>query len=340
MSKYSGKVLIALLILAVGIAYWYRSQLMNSPKEDLLPKLAVVTGGNGPYWQLLARGVRAASVDLGVDVQVLEPEHDEDVEGQSKLLSQVPLDEVDGVAVSPLAPDAQSRLLSDLAEKVLVVTVDSDAPNSRRISYVGASNFGAGISCGELVQEAIPEGGKVAVLLANLTKDNMQQRKLGLEEQLATPRANSVGRYDIVAVLEDEGDRQRCYEQIVKLFDDHDDIACLVGLNSRHGEVMVRALKSAGKLGEVKLVAFDTEEATLKGVKEGNIYATIAQDPYQYGYETVQLLTAYSQRDQQNLPPLGLESNVTISTQAVRADDIENFRKKYESRLDGASNRD
>ena len=246
----------------------------------------------------------------------------------------MPTDEIDGVAVSPLDPESQSRLLSRLAEKVLVVTVDSDAPQSRRISYVGASNFAAGLKCGELIRQAVPEGGKVLVLLANLTKDNMQQRKLGLEEQLATAQSDSDAQYEIAAILEDGGDRERCHDQVVEHLREHDDIACIAGLNAKHGAVMIRALEDAGKLDSIKLIAFDAEDATLQGIEDGHIYATVAQDPYQYGYEAVQLLTNYCQRDKQNLPPLGLASNVTISTTAVQADGVAEFRKNYSMRLE------
>ena len=137
------------------------------------------------------------------------PEHDEDLEGQAKIVTDVLGSQYDGVALSPLDAEAQTRSINRLAKHLFVVTIDSDAPLSERLGYVGASNFAAGTRCAELIKEAIPEGGKVAVLLANLSKSNMNDRKAGFVQGLIggdDEEATSNDTYKIVDFIIDEGD--------------------------------------------------------------------------------------------------------------------------------------
>ena len=72
---------------------------------------------------------------------------------------------VNGIAISPVDPDNQTQLINDTAKKALVITQDSDAPNSDRALYIGTDNVAAGRQAGELVKEALPNGGKIMVFV-------------------------------------------------------------------------------------------------------------------------------------------------------------------------------
>ncbi|QEG35402.1 substrate-binding domain-containing protein [Bythopirellula goksoeyrii] len=327
--------LLAILVAASVGVMLYRTTVYDRPKTTVQPKFAVITGGSGPYWQAIASGVQSAARDLDAEVDVRMPDHDEDLEAQSKIITDLLGNQYDGVAVSPLDAEAQTRSINRLADHLFVVTIDSDAPLSARLGYVGASNFAAGTKCAELTKEAVPEGGMVAVLLANLSKSNMKDRKSGFAQNLIggdDDEATSNDTYEIVDFLIDEGDSERCANQIRQVLKEHDDLACIVGLNSRHGPILLSVLKEENKLGDIKLITFDTPEETLTGVEQGHIFATIAQDPYQYGYEAIRLLTSYCNRPKEMLPPPGLESSMNIKIKVVRAEDVASFRADWQKR--------
>jgi len=321
--------LVGLLILIALAVLWYRSRVLVDNSLAIQPTIVVVTGGSSPYWQSIGKGAQAAAKDFDAKVDVRMPKRDEDVEAQSQLLLALKQEEVDALALSPLNAEEQTRVINQLAEAMLVVTIDSDAPLSNRLSYVGASNIAAGQQCAKLVKEAVPDGGKLAVLLANLTKSNTLERKQGFDDTLlaadpaAPPPTTSAPNYEVVEYLVDEGDVARCETQLRALLAAHDDLACIVGMNAYHGPLLVRVLKDAGRLDDVKLVTFDTVDETLAGIEAGDIYATIAQDPYEYGYESIRLLTSYCRRrDKQMLPPPGVKSTMTISTNPIRQDNV------------------
>lgn len=334
--KMSGQSRFALLIVAAVAAVailWYRGQVYEDQTAGVQPKLVILTGGDGPYWKLMASGAREAARDLDAEVQLMMPEGDDDLSRQTQLLSSLKCDGIDGVAISPLDAEKQTRLINGLCDSVVVVTVDSDAPLSNRTSYIGANNFAAGAQCGEAVIEAMSDGGKLVVCLANLTKDNMLERKRGMEEKLTRnqpgegdePRAS----YEIVDWLVDNGDRDKARQQLIEFLEEHDDIDCVVGLNAFHGGEMLAAVEQAGS-EDMKIVAFDTEDVTLEGVENGKIFATVAQDPYQYGSASVRQLAYLCRHNEDGRPPLGVQSTLTIGTKVLRQQDIEQFRKTFD----------
>lgn len=337
-SKNRRFLIVALLAAAVGVA-WYRSHVYSEPRPASQPKLVLMTGGSSPYWQLIANGAEAAAKDKQADLDVVLLEQDEDVDGQIKLLAQMKPGDVDGIALSPLDAEQQTRFINELAEKSVLATIDSDAPLSNRLCYIGASNYAAGSLCANLVKEAIPDGGKIVVLVANLTKNNVVERKQALEEGLGlggdsdSESDEEASSYEIVAELTDEGDLARCADQLTQALTDNSDVACVVGLNSYHAAQIVKVLKEQNALDQIKIISFDTEDETLENVEQGHIYATVAQDPYQYGYEAVRWLADNSQRTGNQLPLVGTRSTVHISTKALHAEDVPEFREQYEKLL-------
>ena len=125
-----------------------------------------VTNGIASFWVIAEAGARQAAEDFGVNVEGRMPPNGP--EDQKRMLEELVADEVDGIAVSPIDPDNQTELLNNVADKTNLITHDSDAPNSNRIGYVGMSNYIAGRMCGELVKEALPDGGSLMIFVGRL----------------------------------------------------------------------------------------------------------------------------------------------------------------------------
>jgi ribose transport system substrate-binding protein len=331
----SGLLLVALI--AVAAAVGYRASVFQEPAPKPMGSIVLITGGSGPFWQLVVQGADAAAEAFDVDVKYEIPQADENVEEQTEILSRLDLDGVDGVAISPLDAEGQSPLINRMSEEALVVTYDSDAPLSARDIYVGASNLAAGKLAAKLVCEAVPDGGKVACVMANLTKNNMIERREGFEAAInaaSNDESEEAGpTYEVVDFLVDQGSDERCRELIAKTIDEHPDLACFVGMNAQHGGALLDVLREKEKLGQIKLVAFDETAETLGGVRSGDIFATVVQDPYRYGYEAIRQIATIC-RGEEGLRPLsGSKSTFNISVQPVRQDNLEAFQKQLDERL-------
>jgi len=330
-----------LLIVSIGAALWYRSQILPATVDDQpqTTRVVFITGGDNDFWQLATKGAKAAAREHNAKLKTEMVSREGGLEEQTQILLGLSEDAIDGCAVSPLDAQGQTLLINRLARKMNVVTYDSDAPISERQYYIGTSNYLAGRISHELVREAIPEGGKIAVFLSNITKNNMLERKSGYEEsekklQSENPTQDaSAPVWQTVEYLTDEGDTAKSQANITKALESHDDLACLVGMNAYQGPLLLEALTKAGKLGEIKLVVFDELDDTLEGIEAGSIYATVAQDPYKYGYEAVRMLTLLHNGKSRELPIVG-GGAINVNCQAIRKADVEAFRNRLKERLE------
>jgi len=321
-------------VAAVG----YRTSVMREHGPPPTPRLVFIMGGSGPFWQLTANGAKAGAKKYDAQLTILMPAAEESVSQQTEILQGLDMSELDGVAISPLDAKGQTDLINQLANKKIVVTFDSDAPESTRQSHVGTSNFSAGRACARVVSKALPNGGKIAVLLVNSTKENLIDRKGGFRERITQisddgPQG-SAPKYTIVGFFEDNGKEVVCERNIRDALTNHPDLACFVGMNAQHGPILLRVLKEEGKLGKIKLVTFDTEKETLDGIEDGYIDATLAQDPFGCGYKTARLLSVLVRGDPFEVPIVGTGayySGVEVVDRENLAEFRELLRKQQEA---------
>lgn len=210
-------------------------------------------------------------------------------------------------------------MLNRAASQTLVVTQDSDAPDSNRACYVGTDNVQAGRQAGELVKEALPQGGKIMVFVGVLDAANAQQRYQGLKEALAGSNVQ------IIDVRTDNTDRVRAKSNASDTLVNNPDIAGMVGLWSYNGPAILSAVKEANKVDKVKIIAFDEEDQTLSGIKEGAIYATVVQQPFEFGYRSMELMSKILNGDRSQIPE---SKQIFVPTIAVKRADVDEFTKK------------
>src|SRR4029450_7918559 len=114
-------------------------------------KIAYVTNGVDPFWNTAAAGVRDAAKEFKVDSQVLMPP--KGAADQKRMIEALLVQGVDGIAISPIDAKNQVRLINEACNQTLVITHDSDAPDSKRLCFVGMDNYKAGRAAGKLVKE-------------------------------------------------------------------------------------------------------------------------------------------------------------------------------------------
>ena len=154
----------------------------DNPSKEGKPRFAFVSNGVAGFWTIASVGVGKAGQDLGVNTEVHMPA--EGIPDQKRILEDLVTKKIDGIAVSPINPENQTGLLDEIAGKTLLITHDSDAPNAKRLVYVGMSNYDAGRLCGALVKEAIPQGGKVMIFVGRMEQDNARLRRQGVIDEL------------------------------------------------------------------------------------------------------------------------------------------------------------
>lgn len=283
--------------------------------------VAFVTNNTSDFWKIAQAGCEKAEKELGnIELEFKMPA-DGTAAAQKQILDDLVSNGIRAIAVSPVDPKGQTADLDALAGKTFLMTQDSDAPTSKREVFLGTDNVAAGRMAGEEVKKALPNGGKIAVFVGKADAQNAKERFQGLQEALKGTKITIIGD----APKTDDTDRARAKQNVADTLVADADVACLVGLWSYNGPAILNAVKEAKKEGKVKIVAFDEEVDTLKGVEEGFIEATIVQQPFEFGYQSVKLMAAAAAGDKKGIPA---NKQIFVPTTSVKKDSVVEFAKK------------
>ena len=318
----------------------------NQQKGNGKKTVAFVTNGVDPFWVIAQRGAEKAGEDLDVNVEVRMPP--QGVADQKRMVQELLAQNVDGIAISPIDPENQNELLKEIAERSILITQDSDAPESPRQCYIGMDNYTAGRMCGELVKEALPDGGEVMLFVGRLGQANARQRRQGVIDELMD-RSHDGSRYDepgevikndkysILDTRTDDFDHPQAKANAEDAIANHPNLKCMVGLFAYNPPLCLEAIRDAGKLKEIKVVSFDENEASLQGIMDGTVVGTVVQNPYQYGYESVRVLKALANGDKSVIP----ENEILhIPARKIRKDNVEEFWTELKSLLGDSAKKD
>ena len=282
-------------------------------------KLAFVTNNPSEFWTIARKGTEKAAKEIpGIQVEFRIPAGGTAAEQQS-IIDDLLANGVKGIAISPVDPKNQTGMLNRVADQALVVTQDSDAPDSNRMCYIGTDNVAAGRQAGQLLKEALPQGGKIMVFVGVLDAANAQQRFQGLKEAIDGSNIT------IIDVRTDNTDRVRAKSNASDSIVNNPDLAGMVGLWSYNGPAILSAVREANKVDKIKIVAFDEEDETLNGVKDGAIYATVVQQPFEFGYRSMELMSKVLNGDKSQIPA---SKQIFVPTLAIKKADVEEFTKK------------
>ena len=310
-------------------------------KPGKKPKIVFVSNGVASFWNIAAAGVQTAGEKFGVDTQTLMPV--EGISDQKRMIEDLLTRGVDGIAVSPIDPANQTELLNQAAKRTKLITHDSDAPNSDRLVYIGMDNYKAGRMCGDLVREAMPTGGTIMIFVGRLEQDNAKRRRQGVIDSILGRPENpanfdppgavlEANGYKILGTLTDQFDRAKGKANAEDALAKYPDIGCLVGLFAYNPPLMLEALAQAGKAGKVKVVAFDEDDATLDGIKKGTVHGTVVQNPYQYGYKSVEVLNEIVKGNSSVVPA---SKFIDIPARQIRKNNVDEFWTDLKAKVGG-----
>jgi ribose transport system substrate-binding protein len=279
-------------------------------------KLAFVSNNAATFWTIARSGCEAAEKELGnVEVDFKIPSTGGAAE-QQQILDDLLAKGVDGIAVSPIDPANQTAFLNKIASQTLLICHDSDAPDSKRVCYIGTDNFAAGVEAGKLIKEALPAGGKIMVFVGATDAENAKQRFGGIKKELEGSKV------EVIDVRTDDTDPVRAQKNAEDTLVKYPDIAGLVGLYNYNGPAILNAVRGANKQGKVKIVCFDENEETLDGVASGDIYGTVVQQPFEFGKQAILQMAKRLGGDQTALAG----GKQIIPTRNLKKNDVAGFK--------------
>jgi len=251
-------------------------------------KIAVVANRHSNYWTPAQIGTGRAASSIGCFAS-FDATSDGESASQVEILNRKVGEDFAGISVSAISASGIEPAIGNAASNALnVITFDSDAAaGSQRAFYLGTVNYDAGKAAGEKMVELLgASGGKVAAFAGLSTAANAQERVQGMKDAFAGKNV------ELVQTYFDEIDFDVARTNVESALSQHGDLAGIVGVYAYNGPIALGVLEAQGKVGSLRLVAFDLDPSTLDGLAAGTVDAAIGQRPYWMGYLSVYSLYA------------------------------------------------
>jgi ribose transport system substrate-binding protein len=286
--------------------------------------LAFVVNGASDFWKIAEAGVKKAQGELPkYDLQFKYPEQAA-AAVQQRILDDLVAAGAAGIMVSAVDPKNETEELNKIASQSVLFTTDSDAPQSKRVAYIGSSNTDLGKEAGKLMLKALPNGGKCVGFVGLPGADNARERIEGVKEAIKGSKV------ELTDVRGDEIDQTRAKRNVEDVLAANPDVSCLVGFYSYNTPRIYELLKEAGKLNKIKVIGFDEDPITLGGVKEGAIVGTVVQQPFEWGYQGMKLMAKYIEGDKSGVPANGI---IIVPGKVIEKANVDEFMNQMKQML-------
>jgi ribose transport system substrate-binding protein len=285
---------------------------------------------NLPYWQEADAGLRDVSKEMGIEVKAdmdgptsYSPK--EEVDAFQKAVSSHPA----GILVSVANPEMfEAPINAAIQVGIPVICLDSDAPTSKRIMFIGTDNFRAGQESGKRIADILKGQGNI-VLVTIVGQLNVEERVRGVNDAL-----KKYPGIKIVQTIDDKGDSSKAYDGISSLLSAKkqkvDGILCL---EASGGAGAAGALHRVDMTGKIAIVSFDKDPETLDWLDRGGINATVVQKPYVMAYYGVKFLddlhhnVVHEFKDWRTAPTAPIPSFVDTGTAIVDKTNLAVFKE-------------
>lgn len=237
-----------------------------------------------PYWKAAAAGFSNAASALKVRSDFEGPQS-YDAKAERDALDQAVQKKATGIL---LAVTDQNVLKDSIAKAIAagipVITIDSDAPASKRLFFIGTNSYQAGFTGGQRLAQELKGKGNVVVFTMP-DQPNLQDRLHGYKDALA-----STPNIKITRVVDIQGDPRIAFDTTTQIIGkEKDKVDAFVCLEAQSGKEVAGVLNSYHVTGKV-VIAMDTDQETLDLIQKGAIAATIAQKPYTMTYVGLEML--------------------------------------------------
>ena len=286
----------------------------------------IATNTSLPYWQEAKAGFMDAARGLGVKAEFAGPDTyspQDELEAFQKAVSSHP----SGIAVSPARPELFNDAIGAAVKAgIPVICVDSDAPESHRVLFIGTDNYQSGIISGKRIAELMHGKGQLVVITIP-GQQNLDERLRGLAEAL-----KKYPEIKITRTLDDKGDPRSANDQVSALMDSKTQVDGIVCLEASGGPGAAEALRRLNLNGKIPIVAMDKSPETLDFISDGVIAATVSQKPYTMAFYGLRFLDdlhhniVHEFKDWQTAPVPPLPARVDTGTAVVDSSNLATFK--------------
>lgn len=246
------------------------------------------------FFTTLQQGAEEAAGRLEVTLEVREA--DDDIDAQKSQVQELIDLGIDALIIIPVDNEA---LVADVeaadAAGIAVFTVDRSIDADVVVAHIASDNVAGGRMAADFLVETINEAGSVVELTGIAGTSAAQDRGQGFNEIVAEYP-------DIEIVAQETGNfnQEDGKAAFAAILESQTDIDAVFAHNDDMILGAIAAAQEAGVADDIVFVGFDAIEAAVAALEEGQLRATIAQQPAEMGRLGVE--TAVQYLDGQTVP--------------------------------------
>ncbi len=241
-----------------------------------------------PFWEDPIAGMKAAEEKLGVKVTFIGPDA-WDAAQQVSQIQQVLVRRPKGLVILPVDAKAVEPLIIEAHQQgIPVVTADTDAPESQRLTYLGTDRYQSGVQAANALIEASKGEGRVGVVTLGGSQA-LEESLKGFRERLEAAAPN----IKIDPIVDDQGDPQRTVDAFAQMIQGIPDLTALYANGTQESSAAATAVRQADKAGKLIVIGNGATLRTtdvMQAVADGVITASITQRSFQAFYYAIQFL--------------------------------------------------
>ncbi len=259
--------------------------------------IAVIPKGTTlDYWKAVHVGAEKAANEEKVKLIWKGPLKEDDREAQIGVMENLINLGVSGIALAPLDDAALRPVVhSAVQNKIPVVIFDSGIKSDDYVSFVATDNFKGGEIAGQEMIRLLGGKGKVIMLRCQEGSESTMQREKGFLSAIAkSPGIQVVSSNQYGGSLVENA--YRVSENMLPPYLSKEGKLTIDGIFTSNESTtfgMLRALQEMKLAGHVKFVGFDRSDKLDQALKNGQLNATVIQNPESMGYLSVKTLVAH-----------------------------------------------
>ena len=264
----------------------------TEPAAEDQPYVILVNALVGhPVYEQQAEAARKAAEEYGVKLEIIGPTFDtttavtDYTAAMENAITRAP-DAIIGEPFDPSLFEVFNRakeagipmfLTSNLLE-------DQDA----FISWIGTDNYNYGLNAADMIAAKTDGKANICVVMGDLATTNQVEQRQGLEDRIAEKYPDM----KITNVVADKNDVATAMSVIEDTLNTYPETNVVIMLESTGGPGVVQVCGEMNRT-DVLILDIDAVEATIDNIAAGKVWATLAQNFYKRGYESVRMAYEY-----------------------------------------------
>lgn len=309
---------LTVLVVALLVVYAFATTACASDKSTSSTSKAnyifVCPFTENPYWQNCKRGIEDADEAFSVHTEIIGPATPANfVEEMPGYMKEAIDADPDGILLYAGVPEVAALINTAVEHGIPVMTIDADAPDTKRLSYIGTDLYEMGYTCGETMVELTNGKAQVAYVC---TAKNIEN-----EAFVYQAFKDAIHDYSMPVVVEAEGGNsaEKAAEVTRKIIEENPNITAIFATAGQNGTGIARACRDLDR-DDIKVIALEDTDENLELLRAGYIDVLYAQNPYQMGYQAVKLMKSYTEDE------ASVKSTVSTGVVKITRENVDSYR--------------